>query len=162
MSLSLIARLTRIQTSKILNYIDSKFTVPYFVTFMCVWAYLRHYINLRIISSLLPNGQFRTVGPYELNWDTQQYKCWISQVITFPLLAMLQAVNLFWFFLILRILYRFVRTGEEKDERSEDEEDEDLIEETKTNGHSEKPEVMLNGKPIAASAAGGAGGVRKR
>ena len=75
---------------------------------------------------------------------------------------MLQAVNLFWFFLILRILYRFVRTGEEKDERSEDEEVEDLIEETKTNGHSEKPEVMFNGQPIAASAAGGVGGLRKR
>lgn len=130
--------------------------------FMCVWAYLRHYINLRIIASLLPNGQFRTVGPYEVNWELQQYKCWLSQIITFPLLAMLQAVNLFWFFLILRILYRFAKTGEEKDERSDDEEEVDSVEEMKTNGTSEKPEVMLNGEPMGASAVGGNGGVRRR
>jgi len=65
------------------------------------------------------NAQFATTGSYDLNWTTQQYKCWISHLITFALLAALQAVNLFWLFLILRIGYRFVVTKEVEDERSE-------------------------------------------
>lgn len=119
---------------------------------------MRHYLNLRILKSLLPGGEFKTIGPYELNWDTQQYKCWISQVITFPLLAALQAVNIFWFILILRILWRVLSTGEEKDERSDNEEEEDEIDEGKSyadavkeNGETTKPQVMLNGKPMSSA-----------
>lgn len=92
---------------------------------MLIWGYLRHYINLKIIWSILTT--FKTVGPFELNWETQQYKCWISQYITFALLASLQAVNLFWWFFICRIAYRFVVYKDADDDRSEytptDEED---------------------------------------
>ena len=63
---------------------------------------------------------FRTVGPFELNWETQQYKCWISQPITFTLLAALQVLNLFWFGFIIRIAYRAVSTHGVKDDRSDD------------------------------------------
>lgn len=71
-------------------------------------------------------SDFASIGSYELNWDTQQYKCWISQYITFFLLLSLQLVNMFWFFLILRILWRMVASGfeEAKDDRSEDDEEE--------------------------------------
>lgn len=111
--------------------------------------------------------EFRTVGPYELNWETQQYKCWISQIITFALLFALQAVNIFWLVLILRIAYRFVVTNVAEDERSENEEEEDEIEaeeremrekyEEKTplleqrkelNGNAKAPEVLLNGESV--------------
>jgi len=105
------------QTSKCLNYIDSPIVGPYFFVFMCVWGYTRHYINLKIIWSILTT--FKTVGPFELNWETQQYKCWISQYITFALLASLQAVNLFWWFFICRIAYRFVVYKDADDDRSE-------------------------------------------
>lgn len=84
---------------------------------MVIWAYLRHYVNLKIIWSILTT--FKTVGPFELNWDTQQYKCWISQYITFALLASLQAVNLFWWFFVCRIAYRFVVYKDADDDRSE-------------------------------------------
>ncbi|KAF2084642.1 acyl-CoA-dependent ceramide synthase, partial [Saccharata proteae CBS 121410] len=107
-------------TSKVLNYLDFPFVGVYFGLFIGVWTYLRHYINLRILWSMI-DGTFSSIGPFELNWETQQYKCWISQYITFALLASLQALNLFWFFLILRIAYRFLRTKEAKDERSDDE-----------------------------------------
>ncbi|CAN9132537.1 unnamed protein product [Alternaria alternata] len=106
-----------ITTSKCLNYIDSPIVGPYFFVFMCVWGYTRHYINLKIIWSILTT--FKTVGPFELNWETQQYKCWISQYITFALLASLQAVNLFWWFFICRIAYRFVVYKDADDDRSE-------------------------------------------
>lgn len=84
---------------------------------MCIWGYTRHYLNLKILYSILTT--FKTVGPYELNWVTQQYKCWISQYITFSLLASLQAVNLFWWFFICRIAYRFIIFKDADDDRSE-------------------------------------------
>lgn len=116
---------------------------------------MRHYINLRILWATLT--EFRTVGPFELNWETQQYKCWISQYITFGLLASLQAVNLFWFFLILRIAVNFVFTSVAKDERSDDEEEsEDEAEikpgeakkalEEDTGMNTDKPVVLINGQ----------------
>ena len=127
---------------------------PYFGTFICVWIYLRHYINLRILWATLT--EFRSVGPFELNWETQQYKCWISQYITFALLACLQAVNLFWLFLILRIAKNYVLSNIVQDERSEDEDEEEESQvsgkdqkgtkETKMNGS--KPVVLINGEPV--------------
>lgn len=161
-----------LQTSKLLNYLDSAFTGPYFGMFICIWIYLRHYINLKILASLLPvfsftllgrtfeTGQFSTVGDYELNWTTQQYKCWIAQVIAFFLLAGLQAINLFWVALLLRIMFRYIRKGEQKDERSDYEEDEEevVVDDatapvavdagTKANGQPMKPQVLLNGQPV--------------
>lgn len=95
---------------------------PYFVTFMGVWIYLRHYINLRIIWSLLT--EFKTIGPYELNWETEQYKCSLSQAITLSLLSSLQALNLFWLFFIVRIAYRFTFSDNVRDDRSEPDETE--------------------------------------
>ncbi|KAI0021987.1 longevity assurance proteins LAG1/LAC1 [Xylariomycetidae sp. FL0641] len=109
-------------TSKSLNYIDHFLVGPYFFLFMCVWIYLRHYLNLRILYSLFT--EFQTVGPYELNWETEQYKCNISFVITLALLASLQALNLFWLFFIVRIAYRFVVYDVAEDDRSEAEESE--------------------------------------
>jgi acyl-CoA-dependent ceramide synthase len=151
----------------VLNYIDAWIVPPYFAFFIAVWAYLRHYINLTIIWSLLPNGQFQTVGPYDLNWDTQQYKCWISQIITFGLLAILQAVNIFWFFLIIRILYRLLVTSEAKDERSEDEDEEEEIQPAKAAAGLGTPQVTLNGEPFSQADVSGAdtngkAGLRKR
>jgi acyl-CoA-dependent ceramide synthase len=110
------------QSSKCLNYIDHPLVGPYFAFFMLVWGYMRHYINLRILYSILT--EFATIGPFELNWVTQQYKCWISQIISFSLLAALQAVNLFWWFYICRIAWRFAVSKEARDERSEYEETE--------------------------------------
>lgn len=158
-------------TSKTLNYLDSVITGPYFGTFIFVWIYLRHYINLHILWATLT--EFRTVGPYELNWETQQYKCWISQIITFSLLFSLQAVNLFWLFLILRIAKNYVFSNVAQDERSEDEESDS--EETKgkkaPNGNvrvdnktaektlekdtgmaTDKPVLLVNGEPVEAHA----------
>lgn len=155
-------------TSKTLNYIDSILVGPYFGAFIFIWIYLRHYINLHVLYATLT--EFRTVGPYELNWETQQYKCWISQIITFSLLAILQAVNLFWLFLILRIAKNFVFTSVGKDERSDDEATEDEIEQDQkktqkldgtavkkqvefdTGMDTDKPVLLVNGQSIEPEA----------
>ena len=150
-------------TSKTLNYLDSFIVGPYFAIFACVWIYLRHYINLHILWATLT--EFRTVGPYELDWEMQQYKCWISQVITFVLLASLQAVNLFWLFLIVRIAKNYVFNTNLADERSEDEDsDEEKPDQKKINAqakkalennvgmNTDKPVVLLNGEPVETQA----------
>ncbi|CAI5755698.1 unnamed protein product [Candida verbasci] len=115
--------------SKTLNYLNSAYTPQFFILFIFVWIYLRHYQNLRILYSVLT--EFRTVGEWDLNWDTQQYKCWISQPITFFLIFALQLVNIYWLFLIFRILYRLFVSGEQKDERSDNESEEESEEEKK-------------------------------
>ncbi|KAE8152889.1 TLC domain-containing protein [Aspergillus avenaceus] len=151
-------------TSKTLNYLDHFITAPYFGMFVGMWIYCRHYLNLKILWAVLT--EFRTVGPYELNWETQQYKCWISQIITFALLASLQAVNLFWLFLILRILKNYIFNSVRKDERSEDEDTEEEEPEQSSQAaratgaevpkitarapgkDNQAPQVLVNGQPL--------------
>ncbi|KAK2043103.1 TLC domain-containing protein [Colletotrichum somersetense] len=108
--------------SKTLNYVDSPITGPWYCLSLASWIYLRHVINLKILWSILT--EFSTVGPYELNWETQQYKCRLAKVITFTLLGSLQSLNLFWLFLLIRIGYRFVFHDVKQDDRSEAEESE--------------------------------------
>ncbi|KAF2818610.1 LAG1-domain-containing protein [Ophiobolus disseminans] len=141
-------------TSKCINYIDSPIVGPYFFVFMCAWAYLRHYINLKILYSIIT--EMPTVGPYELNWVTQQYKCWIAQYISFSLLASLQAVNLFWFFLICRIAYRFIVYKDADDDRSEYEPTDDEVVEREEEVKQLKGEFngTANGAEGVLSAAG--------
>ncbi|KAI9810297.1 MAG: hypothetical protein M1827_006347 [Pycnora praestabilis] len=147
-------------TSKTLNYLDSILIGPYFALFVSVWIYLRHYLNLTFLWATLT--KFSTVGPFELNWETQQYKCRLSQAITFSLLASLQAVNLFWLFLILRIAKHYVFKRDLEDVRSDNEEDDELsIEEKKRD-----VKVLLNGEPVkengtANGYVNGNGGVKK-
>lgn len=105
--------------AKSLNYINSPLQGPAFGLCIVIWTYLRHYINLRILYSLYT--EFSTVGPYQLNWDTEQYKCALSNIITFTLLAGLQTVNLYWLWCLMRNAYRFLVLGIAKDDRSEDE-----------------------------------------
>ncbi len=77
------------------------------------------------------------MGPFELNWETQQYKCWISQYITFALLACLQAVNIFWLLLMLRILKKYLLNSVKEDERSDNEEDDEEEDHEENQGENE-------------------------
>ncbi|KFY63689.1 hypothetical protein V496_03790 [Pseudogymnoascus sp. VKM F-4515 (FW-2607)] len=166
------------QTSKTLNYIDHPLVGPYFGLFTVVWIYMRHYLNLRILLSLF--FEFKTVGPYELNWVTEQYKCDLSHYITAALLGSLQCLNLFWLFSILRIAYRFLFFNALSDERSDAEDDEEFdreMRDEKERAEREKkelssisgasvPSIQLNGSVEDAEASGvsttsGAPSVRK-
>lgn len=124
-----------------------------------MWAYLRHYLNLHILYAVVTT--FRSVGPFELDWETQQYKCWISQYITFALLASLQSVNIFWFVLILKIAKRYVFNSDLEDSRSEYDDDdtqgrepstaekrEAMAEKGATGPELKGPELRLNGSPL--------------
>lgn len=106
-----------------LNYLDSPILPPYYALFMACWIYMRHYLNLRIIYALFTD--FKTVGPYYLDWAAGYFKCEIAFYITLALLSALQALNIFWLVYIIRIAWRFVRYRATEDVRSEGEEDED-------------------------------------
>ncbi|KAK8131692.1 longevity assurance proteins LAG1/LAC1 [Apiospora sp. TS-2023a] len=115
--------------SKSLHYIDSAIVGPFFAMNVGVWIYMRHYLNIRILISILT--EFKTVGPYELDWHAEQYKCWISNVIVLVLLSFLQSLNLFWLWCLLRSGFRYVVYNIKKDDRSDGEES--------TNEGDEKP-----------------------
>ncbi|KAH3682191.1 hypothetical protein WICPIJ_006854 [Wickerhamomyces pijperi] len=117
--------------SKNFNYLDWDIQVPSFVVFMVSWIYLRHYINLKILWSLLT--EFKTVGNYTLNFATQQYKCWISQPIIVALLGFLQILNLYWLALIFKVLFRLLFQNKMEDHRSDSEDDDDDSEQDKKN-----------------------------
>ncbi len=138
---------------------------PYFAFFIAAWVYLRHYLNLRILLSEF--YEFKTVGPYELNWEMEQYKCALSHYISLVLLASLQSLNLFWLWAILRIAYRFVFLNIVEDDRSDNDENE-LLEEQRLDAlahearlNAEKldnPQVLLNGSPVEANGNGNGNG----
>jgi acyl-CoA-dependent ceramide synthase len=117
-----ILTITSKQISKSLNYLNHPAQASSFALCIAMWIYLRHYLNLNILYSVAT--EYSTVGPFELDWATQQYKCRIAQVVTFTLLASLQGLNLFWLYCLLRSAYRFVVLGVAKDDRSEAEESE--------------------------------------
>jgi very-long-chain ceramide synthase len=129
---------------------------------------MRHYINLILLYATFTD--FRTVGPFVLNWETGEYKSPLAQGIAFTLLSSLQAVNLFWLFLILRIGKNYVFNSVKADERSdneEDDEEEEMVDgndgvdavdealkriEEKTKMETDKPALLLNGNPVTGEA----------
>lgn len=113
-----------------------------------MWTYLRHYLNLRILYSLL--FEYRTVGPYGMDWEAGQYKGVLSNVITFVLLASLQALNLFWLYCLLRAAYKLVVLNVAKDDRSEESEDEEVADGEVAGGASTAVEV--GGEAVAVPA----------
>ncbi|KAK8089375.1 longevity assurance proteins LAG1/LAC1 [Apiospora hydei] len=137
-------------TSKTMNYLDSIFMGPYFALFMGMWIYLRHYLNLKILFSLFT--EFRTVGPYEMDWEAGQFKCLLSNVITGTLLASLQALNLFWLFFIIRIAYRFAFAGVAKDDRSDGDDSEEEEEPASLKEKDEATPLLNDGNGAANGA----------
>lgn len=134
------------QTSKTLNYLDSPIITPFFALFVAVWVYMRHYLNLHILWAVLT--EFRTVGPFEVDWEAEQYKFWVSQYITFALLGSLQAINLFWLYLIIRIAKTYVFSNALQDERSDNEEEDEIEESSPAIGDGNGvpiPTLLVNG-----------------
>jgi len=82
---------------------------------------MRHYLNLVILWSEF--NEFKTVGPYVLDWAAGQFKCPLSHYISTALLAALQGLNLFWLFHILRIAYRISFLDVVEDDRSDNDDD---------------------------------------
>src|SRR5437016_4131851 len=121
---------------------DSPLIGPFFAVFIASWIYLRHYLNLTFLWSLV--FEYHTIGITRLDWVEGNYKSALAQNITMALLGALQLVNLFWLFYILRIAYRFIRTwGEEAvDDRSDDEDDGEEEDDTLSNDDEKEKKIV--------------------
>jgi acyl-CoA-dependent ceramide synthase len=93
--------------SKLLNYMRWEQTKNVsFAIFVVVWTYFRHWLNLVMLWSTWT--QFDLVPEASKQWSPQDgvwLAWWMKYQIFFPIAA-LQALNLFWYYLILRILVR--------------------------------------------------------
>lgn len=86
---------------------------------------MRHYINIKILWSVW--YEFDLIPSENRRWWTPDgvwMVDWMKYQIFLPILA-LQLLNLFWYFLIWRILIRALIHKEISDERSEDEDEGD-------------------------------------
>jgi len=110
--------------SKLLNYIQyERAKAVSFVFFVGVWTYFRHYLNLVMLWSVWT--EFDLMPETSRRWfpaDGVWMVWWMKYQIFAPIL-LLQCLNLYWYFLILRILYRAVMSDEITDDRSDDEDD---------------------------------------
>ncbi|KAJ7668041.1 TLC domain-containing protein [Mycena rosella] len=110
--------------SKLLNYIQwERAKVFSFAFFFCVWTYFRHYLNLRILWSIWT--EFDLIPLHARQWTPTEGTYlvgWMKYQI-FGALALLQALNLFWYYLIVRVAVRTIIMSETDDDRSDDEGD---------------------------------------
>ncbi|KAH9951612.1 longevity assurance proteins LAG1 LAC1 [Amylocystis lapponica] len=115
--------------SKLLNYIQwERSKVATFAIFVVIWTYFRHWQNLVILHSVWT--EFDLIPATSRRWSPEDgvwMVGWMKYQIFIPIL-LLQFLNLFWYFLILRILVRAIATPETDkvtDVRSDDEDDDD-------------------------------------
>lgn len=94
--------------SKMLNYMQyQRSSEIAFAVLLCVWTYFRHYQNLRILWSVWTEydvyvpEEARVFEPLQgraLSW-------WMKYQVFAPIFA-LHCLNLFWYCLMWRIVYR--------------------------------------------------------
>ena len=96
--------------SKMLNYMNLQRTSEVsFAALLIVWTYFRHYQNLRILYSIwyemfvYSPEHTRVFEPF----NGVALAPWIRHQMFLPI-AMLQLLNLFWYFLMWRIVWRWV------------------------------------------------------
>ncbi|KAG9005767.1 hypothetical protein FRB94_001333 [Tulasnella sp. JGI-2019a] len=110
--------------AKIFNYLKMEMTGNVaFALLVFVWTYTRHYLNLYLLYSVYYD--FDLIPQWARRWSPEEgvwMAGWMRWQIFTPMF-LLQLVNLFWYFLILRIGYRALTKKELADERSDDEDD---------------------------------------
>ncbi|KAJ7288863.1 longevity assurance proteins LAG1 LAC1 [Mycena rebaudengoi] len=112
--------------SKLLNYIQwNRLNNFVLAAFVLTWTYFRHYLNLLILWSVW--FEFRLISQENREWapEKRTYLPWWMRHAAFVSIALLQLLNLFWYYLILRIAFKAIMTAKAEDDRSDDEDDGD-------------------------------------
>ncbi|KAJ6586738.1 TLC domain-containing protein [Mycena sp. CBHHK59/15] len=110
--------------SKLLNYIQwERAKVASFAAFVCVWTYFRHYLNFVILWSVWT--EYDLIPEHAQQWAAAEgaYLAPWMKYQMFTSLALLNALNLFWYYLILRVVVRTIITSKTDDDRSDDEDE---------------------------------------
>ncbi|KAJ7368394.1 longevity assurance proteins LAG1/LAC1 [Mycena albidolilacea] len=137
--------------SKLLNYLQlERPKVISFGIFVCLWTYFRHYLNLVILWSVWT--EFDLIPEFSKQWvwaEGTYLVGWMQYQVFIPIM-LLQCINLFWYFLILRILVRTILISETDDDRSDDEgDDEGDDEDENTKENEKKPAADKKSRPLS-------------
>ncbi|OJA13848.1 hypothetical protein AZE42_00529 [Rhizopogon vesiculosus] len=112
--------------SKLLNYMGwHRLKVVSLAVFLVSWTYFRHYLNLVILWSVW--SEFDLIDESNRVWAPETgawLVWWMKYQMLFPI-SLLQMLNVFWYYLIWRVVIRSLRDVEVDDVRSDDEDDED-------------------------------------
>ncbi|KAJ3989693.1 longevity assurance proteins LAG1 LAC1 [Lentinula detonsa] len=110
--------------SKILNYLRAeRAKIVSFVIFAFIWTYFRHILNFYILYSVWFEYDLIPESSKVWIWADGTYLNWWMKYQVFAPLLLLQFLNLFWYFLIMRIAYRAATSSSVSDVRSDDEDD---------------------------------------
>lgn len=95
--------LTNAQFGKCISYADPDSTVamPYFTLFVCSWIYFRHYIGGIIFWTLMT--RYRSAITTAYGWENELWKSWMLHGTVVGLFGLLNVMNLYWLFLILKV-----------------------------------------------------------
>ncbi|KAJ6557031.1 TLC domain-containing protein [Mycena vulgaris] len=118
---------TLLALSKLLNYLQlERAKVVSFAVFTVVWTYFRHYISFRVLWSL--RYEFHLVPKHAqiFSPSTGLYMALWMRDQMFYTLCILQVLNIFWYYLIWRILVRSIMTSQTDDNRSDVDEEEEV------------------------------------
>ncbi|KZT26078.1 longevity assurance proteins LAG1/LAC1 [Neolentinus lepideus HHB14362 ss-1] len=108
--------------SIMLNYLQSHFKIVSFGGFVLIWTYFRHYLNLVILWSVY--SEFDLMPESSKHWEPPQgvWMVWWMKWQIFAPILLLQCLNLFWYYLILRVIVRALKDpAGATDVRSDDE-----------------------------------------
>jgi acyl-CoA-dependent ceramide synthase len=110
--------------AKCCNYLKLERTKTVaFAIFAVVWSYTRHYLNIVMLYSVWT--EFDKIPEWTRSWNppTGAWMApWMKYQIFVPIL-LIQLLNIFWYFLIWRILLRALFSSKLDDERSDDEDE---------------------------------------
>ncbi|KAE9389631.1 longevity assurance proteins LAG1/LAC1 [Gymnopus androsaceus JB14] len=93
--------------SKLLNYIRAeRAKVVSFAIMVVAWTYFRHILNFYILYSVWFEYDLIPESSRVWIWANGTYLNWWMRYQVFIPILLLQFLNIFWYFLIMRILYR--------------------------------------------------------
>lgn len=112
--------------AKNLNYLQMETgSAVAFGVFTVIWTYTRHWLNIYLLWSVWT--EFDLIPAWAKKWSPEEgvwMVSWMKYQIWAPIM-LLQIVNLFWYYRILRILYRAVFFSALADDRSDDEDEDE-------------------------------------
>ncbi|KAH8830444.1 longevity assurance proteins LAG1 LAC1 [Flagelloscypha sp. PMI_526] len=96
-----------------------------FAIMVIAWTYFRHYQNIMMQISVVQEFDLMPAESMQWNPPTGAWLVWWMKWQIFAPLFLLHCLNAFWYYLIMRVIYRAITTATVDDDRSDDEGDDE-------------------------------------